>query len=126
MVDLENIKGIYLYPEPVSYRMGIPALSNLILSLYEESEIIDCLFIFFGKDKSQIKIIEINDDGIWLYNKKLKEGTFIFPRVDDNITIDKKQLLAILKTIKIRHKKDKKNLRKMHKNEVNPKVWTKI
>jgi hypothetical protein len=41
MVDLENIKGIYLYPEPVSYRMGIPALSNLILSLYEESEIID-------------------------------------------------------------------------------------
>ena len=108
MVDLENIKGIYLYPEPVSYRMGIPALSNLILSLYKESEIIDCLFIFFGKDKSQIKIIEINDDGIWLYNKKLKEGTFIFPRIDDNITIDKKQLLAILKTIKIRHKKDKK------------------
>lgn len=100
MVDLSKIKEIYLYPDTVSFTKGIPGLSNLILTSYKESEIIDCLFIFFGKDKKQIKMIEINDDGIWLYNKRLKEANFILPNVDGNIKIDKRQLIAILTTIK--------------------------
>ena len=100
MVDIKGLKGIYLYPDTVNFTMGIPALSNLILSQYKESEIIDCLFIFFGKDKKQIKMIEINNDGIWLYQKRLNNGNFILPSIDDNVKIDKRQLLAILSTIK--------------------------
>ena len=44
-------------------------------------------------------MIEINQDGIWLYEKRLKDGNFILPAVDGNIKIDKKQLIAILDTI---------------------------
>lgn len=99
MVDLKKVKGIYLYPDTVSFRKGIPSLVNLILSFYKESEILDCIFVFFGKNKRQIKMIEINQDGIWLYEKRLKDGNFILPAVDGNIKIDKKQLIAILDTI---------------------------
>lgn len=104
MVDLKNIKGIYLYPELVSYRMGIPALSNLILCSYEERTIKDCLFVFFGRDKKQIKMIEINDDGIWLYNKRLNESVFRFPKKVEEVRIDKNELLVILEAIKDRKK----------------------
>lgn len=100
MVDLKNIKGIYLYPGTVDFRKGIRSLTNLILTSYKESDVIDCLFVFFGNDKSQIKIIEINEDGIWLYHKKLKSANFVLPNIDGKIRIDRKQLLAILKTIK--------------------------
>lgn len=99
MVDLKKVKGIYLYPDTVSFRKGIPSLVNLILSFYKESEILDCIFVFFGKNKTQIKMIEINQDEIWLYEKRLKDGNFILPAVDGNIKIDKKQLIAILDTI---------------------------
>ncbi|MCM1130971.1 MAG: IS66 family insertion sequence element accessory protein TnpB [Roseburia sp.] len=100
MVDLRNVRGIYLYPDIVSFRKGIPALTNLILTSYKESEILDCIFVFFGKNKRQVKMLEINDDGIWLYEKKLKEASFILPNVDGNVKIDKRQLIEILKIIK--------------------------
>lgn len=100
MVDLSKIKGIYLYPDKVNFRMGMPSLTNLILNSYNEKDVIDCLFVFFGYNKNQIKMIEINEDGIWLYNKKLKNSNFIYPDIDGSIKIDKKQLIQILKTIK--------------------------
>lgn len=99
MVDLKKVKGICLYPDTVSFKKGIPSLVNLILSFYKESEILDYIFVFFGKNKTQIKMIEINQDGIWLYEKRLKDGNFILPVVDGNIKIDKKQLIEILNTI---------------------------
>lgn len=100
MVDLKSIKEIYLYPDTVDFRKGIKSLTNLILTSYKESEVKNCLFVFFGNDKSQIKMIEINEDGIWLYHKKLKSANFILPDVDGRIRIDRKQLIAILSTIK--------------------------
>lgn len=102
MVDLKNIRGIYLYPDTVNFCMGIPSLTNLIFSSYKESETINCLYVFFSKNKKQIKMIEINDDGVWLYNKRLNEGTYILPNVDGKVCIDKRQLILILKTIKRR------------------------
>lgn len=100
MVELKSFKGIYLYPNQVNFTMGIPGLTNLITTHFKEIVPTNCLFIFFGKDKSQIKMIEINDDGIWLYQKRLKSANFILPNIGDKVVIDKKQLLAILTAIK--------------------------
>lgn len=100
MVDLTEIKEIYLYPSPIDFRKGMGSLTNIILTEFKEADIIDCLFVFFGNDKRQIKMIEVNDDGTWLYQKKLREGNFIFPTIDDCIKIDRRQLITILSTIK--------------------------
>lgn len=99
MVDLKMIRDIYLYPDTVDFRKGIPALLNLILTFYKEYEVLDCIFVFFGRNKKQIKMIEINKDGTWLYEKRINEGNFIFPTFNENIKIDKKQLKIILDTI---------------------------
>lgn len=107
MVDLTKIKNIYLYPDTVNFRIGIPGLSNLILTFYKKSEIQNSLFIFFGRDKRQIKMIEISTDGVWLYQKRLFKGDFILPRVEKGkVKIEKKQLIRILTIIK--GKKNKK------------------
>lgn len=100
MVDLKHINNIYLYGSPVSFRMGIPSLSEIILNSFEKEQISNSLFVFFSKSKSQIKIIEFNDDGVWLYQKRLTNSNFLFPKVEENVKIDKKQLISILNNLK--------------------------
>lgn len=106
MVDLKNIKNIYLYGDGVSFRGGIDSLANIILTNFSEDSVENSLFIFFSKTRSQMKALEFNEDGIWLYQKKLTNAKFIFPEVasDGRIIIDKKQLHTILKSIKVSKK----------------------
>ena len=100
MVDLNKIKNIYLYGSPISFSFGIPSLTNIIETSYTKKEIQNSLFVFFGKSKSQIKIIEYDDTGVWLYQKRLKNSNFQPPSFDQGLVIDKQQLLIILNNIK--------------------------
>ena len=117
MVDLKQIKNIYLYGDGVSFRGGIDGLSNLILTHFSENEVENSLFIFFSKTKKQMKTIEFNKDGIWLYQKKLFDARFLFPEItsDNKIVIDKKQLYTILNSLKPIEKKQKNRTLKLKK-----------
>lgn len=107
MVEFPD-KNIYLYSEGIDFRKGIKSLSNLISINYSNSNLTDSLFIFFSKDKKQVKILEIEKDDIWLYQNKLNNAKFVFPKCDKTIKIDSRQLKLILKTIElIGHKKTK-------------------
>ena len=72
-------KNIYLYSEGIDFRKGIKSLSNLISINYPNSNLTDLLFIFFSKDKKQVKISEIEEDDIWLYQNKLNNAKLVFP-----------------------------------------------
>lgn len=109
MVDLKTINGIYLYGDGVSFRYGINSLSTIILNEFKVKDTYNKLFVFFNNKKNQIKIIEIEENGIWLYQKKLDSARFIFPQCDNGkIQIDKKQLKVILENLKIVSKRLKK------------------
>lgn len=101
MVDLSNIKNIYLYLGNISFRGGINKLSNLIVTTFGNNNLTNSYFIFFSKDKTQMKIVEFEEDRIWLYHNKLKGMKYLLPTVDEGkIIIDKEQLLIILKNVK--------------------------
>ena len=78
MVEFPD-KNIYLYSESIDFRKGIKSLSNLISVSYPNSNLTDSLFIFFSKDKKQVKILEIEEDDIWLYQNKLNNAKFVLP-----------------------------------------------
>ena len=63
MVEFPD-KNIYLYSEGIDFRKGIKSLSNLISVNYPNSNLTDSLFIFFSKDKKQIKILEIEENEV--------------------------------------------------------------
>ena len=77
MIDLSKIEGIYLYSGYTDLRMSINGLSILAQSLYKLDELKHKLFIFCSKKKDNIKIIELDYDGFWLYQKKLFKGKFL-------------------------------------------------
>jgi len=105
MVDFPN-KRVFLYSGSIDFRKGIRSLASLVETVYPNINTNEALFIFFSKDNRQVKILEIEDNNIWLYQDKLSKHKFIFPKASQTIKIDASQLKLILKTIKeIRHQK---------------------
>jgi transposase len=83
-------KEIYLVCGPTDMRKGIDGLSavvdlRLCCDSYESA-----LFVFCNKSRNSVKVLEWDQDGFWLYQKRLEKGTFPWP---DNGSV-KKLLLS--------------------------------
>lgn len=102
MVNQKEGKKIYLFGNDVSFRLGIDGLTNLILSEFEEKEIKNNIYVFFNKTCRQVKIIEFDEKGTWLYQNKLKEYRYIKPNIEKGkIQIDIKQLKIVFNNLKL-------------------------
>ena len=65
MVDLNEIKHIYIFPGIAEMRLGIYGLRKKLIE--SEGEIKpDSIYLFCGKSKNQIKMIQTNEQSIWL------------------------------------------------------------
>ena len=114
MIDLSKIEGIYLYTEITDMRKGITGLLGLVTSFISKTDMGNRLFIFCGKDKRNIKILQMDYDGYWLYQKRLVTGKFKWPKSSDGtVIIDKRQLLWLLDGLSIVQKS-------AHQNILNP------
>lgn len=106
MVEFPD-KTIYLYSDSIDFRKGIKSLTTLVNIYFNDSNIYDSLYIFFSKDRKQVKILEVEKDDTWLYQNRLLDSRFIFPKADKTIRIDSKQLKIILKSIElVKHKRN--------------------
>lgn len=114
MIDLSNIEGIYLYCGTTDMRKGINGLVGLTQEIIEKKDMAHRLFIFCGKDKRNLKILEMDYDGYWLYQKRLVTGKFKWPKSsEDSIVIEKRQLQWLLEGLSIIQPT-------AHKNVLNP------
>lgn len=94
MIDLSDIKHIYIYPGKTDMRLGIFGLRKLLL---EENQNIeeDALFLFCGVSRNTIKVVHCTNNSIWLYQNKLVKGKFLWPERGDKSQITKEQLKLI-------------------------------
>lgn len=101
MVTISN-KKIYLFSSEISFRLGIDGLTSIIESYFNEREMNEGIFIFFSKDKRQVKLIEYEKNNTWLYQSKLNGYRYIAPVVEEGTTkIDRRQLESILNNLKL-------------------------
>lgn len=106
-----NIK-IYLFTGHIDMRKGVMSLSLLTGSLLAESKII-CegnMFIFRGRSADKIKILWYDGQGFCLYYKCFDQGKFIWPSVNDTVSINisTAQLSMLLEGIDWRNPKRSK------------------
>jgi hypothetical protein len=92
-------KTIYLYNHEVDFRKGIASLTSLIYTSFPLTDHKNSLFIFFSRNARQVKIIEIENKSVWLYQNRLEDHRFIFPKADKDIRITASQLSLILQTV---------------------------
>lgn len=94
MIELKNIEHVFIFPGLTDMRLGIFGLRKLIA---ETSQLeVNSLYMFCSKNRNQVKIIEITDSSIWLYQNKLIHGKFMWPKVGEKSELSKEQLKYII------------------------------
>ena len=115
MIDLSETAGIYLYPGFTDMRCGIRSLTIKVAASFAPEKYKKSLFIFCGRNKHSIKILEIDDDGTWLYQKRVHDGRFKWPREGESQTISltKRQIQWLLAGLSIVQKGASKEIEEM-------------
>ena len=116
MIDLRNVVSIYIYNKKTDLRMGINGLSILAQEIAKLDSLEHKVILFYGSSNKSVKILELDGDGWWLYQKKLFSGRFIFPLETDNpkYEISESEIRYLLEGINLTHLR----LHKRVKNEV--------
>lgn len=79
MFGIDRSVKIFLYGKPCDMRKGFNGLYGLVQNEMEMSPLCRNLFIFMSGDRSRLKILFWDMDGLVLYYKRLERGTFKRP-----------------------------------------------
>lgn len=90
MIDLAYIDRVYLFHGVTDFRKGISGLYRLVLDSFQKNDMKNSLFLFCNKKRDSIKILEVLDTGIWLYQKDYLVVSFRIQK-----SIDKQLLLQM-------------------------------
>jgi len=81
-----NDKPVYLCCGYTDMRKSINGLSVLIEQSFSLDPFDSALFVFCNKNRDRLKILEWDEDGYWLYFKRLEKGHFRWPSSDEENT----------------------------------------
>jgi transposase len=87
MVNKKHIDGVYLALGATDLRKSIDGLSILVQESFNLDPFSRSLFVFCNRKKDKIKILEWDNNGFWLYYKRLEKGTFQWPDKSESKTI---------------------------------------
>lgn len=76
ILNVEEVKHIYVASQYVDMRKSINGLSVLVDQQFEMDVLDRCLFIFTNKARNRIKILYYENNGFWLFMKRLELGKF--------------------------------------------------
>lgn len=102
---------VYLYPGITDFRLGIYGLRKLIDPDPEPGSI----YIFANKALNAIKVIEIEANAVWLYQKKLHRGKFQYPRSGDVFTLTADEVSFIIEGVSLINKIETNNRKTNYK-----------
>ena len=82
MFGLNESTQYYVCQRYVRMNMGINGLYQLVRTEMELPPLGGAVFIFFSKNRQQVKLLKWDGDGFLLYQKRLERGTFELPFFD--------------------------------------------
>lgn len=113
MFGLNEGTRFYICQRYVRMNLGINGLYKIVKSEMELPPLSGAAFIFFGKNRQQVKILRWDSDGFALYQKRLERGTFEVPLFDPvrrQCVLPYKTLYAIMSGISLKNLKYRKRL----------------
>ena len=110
MFGLNENTQYYVCQRYVRMNMGINGLYQIVRTEMELPPLGGAVFIFFSKNRQQVKMLKWDGDGFLLYQKRLERGTFELPFFDPQSKQCKmpyKTLSAIMSGICLKSMKDR-------------------
>lgn len=107
MIDISEVREIYIYSNRIDMRIGMNKIELLLALSFSPIEILKSAFIFVSKNKKQIKIFYENEFGKWLMINKLSYSTFRIGDDMSQISISKEDLSYLLKGVALKSERIK-------------------
>lgn len=97
MIDLSAIEAVYVRPGYTDMRKGIAGLVGLAEAVAPDGDVARRLFCFCGKDGRNVKILEVDYRGWWLYQRRLAGERLRWPKTEEEAAaIDRWALQRLL------------------------------
>jgi len=112
----EEAPKIFIYSQACDMRKGFDGLYGLVQNQMELDPKLGYLFVFLNSQRTRIKVLHWNTDGLAIFHKRLEKGTFKRPTAQKNAPnseLSKAELFLILKGIDF--EKTKKRVRYLSK-----------
>lgn len=74
---------IWLAVAPVDMRRGLDGLSAIVQQSLGHSPCTGSAFIFRNRAGNRLRLLLWDGNGVWLCQRRLHQGTFVWPKVDD-------------------------------------------
>ena len=75
---------IWLVVEPVDMRRGMDGLSAIVQQALGESPCAGSAFVFRNRTGSRLRLLLWDGNGVWLCQRRLHQGSFVWPNVLDS------------------------------------------
>ncbi len=86
MLGLISTPGqIWLSVAPVDLRRGIDGLSALVQQNLGQQPCAGSAFVFRNGPGNRLKVLLWDGNGVWLCQRRLHQGTFVWPKADDAV-----------------------------------------
>jgi hypothetical protein len=76
MIALTSKSRILLAREPADFRRGIDGFQALCRTRLQQEPKQDVWFVFFNRNRTQVRILRYDNNGFWLMTKRLSRGHF--------------------------------------------------
>lgn len=114
-LDQANPTRVWLATQPADMRCGFDRLAELAASVTGQDPLSGHLFLFRSRGGDRLKILYWDADGYALWYKRLEEGTFKLPKIEQgerSVQLRPSELAMMLDGIDLKSVKRVKRYRK--------------
>jgi len=86
MINTSN-KRVFLACGHTDMRKNINGLATIVEGSFKLDPYNGALFVFCNRQRNRVKILVWDEDGYWLYFKRLEKGHFGWPAVGEDATM---------------------------------------
>lgn len=97
---------VWLIPGATDMRKSIDGLAAVVTYSIQQDPLSRQIFVFCSKDRSKLKILFWDQNGFWLFYKRLEKGRFSWPAQtpDAAMCITRRQLAWLLDGLSVEQK----------------------
>ena len=82
---IESPADIWMAVAPIDMRRGLDGLSAIVQQSWRHSPCAGSAFIFRNRAGNRLRLLLWDGNGAWLCQRRLHQGAFVGPKVDDAV-----------------------------------------
>jgi transposase len=122
MIAFSFPQEIYIANHPIDFRKCFDGLCGEVISGMSSDPLSGALFVFYNKRRDRLKMLVWDNDGFWLFYKRLEQGTFevpVFSSEQSRVELSAEQLHLILCGIELASVKKRKRFDRASNRQAN-------